>query len=76
MTIPDEVDIIVCGGGSCGCVEVDNMDNSDNADGDAVVWWLAVWPTWTTSSRSCSLRPERATSTTHGFSVLEFSRRT
>jgi alcohol oxidase len=20
MTIPDEVDIIVCGGGSCGCV--------------------------------------------------------
>lgn len=20
MTVPDEVDIIVCGGGSCGCV--------------------------------------------------------
>jgi len=30
MTIPDEVDIIVCGGGSCGCVVAGRLANLDH----------------------------------------------
>jgi len=31
MTIPDEVDIIVCGGGSCGCVVAGRLANLDHS---------------------------------------------
>lgn len=30
MTIPDEFDIIVCGGGSCGCVVAGRLANLDH----------------------------------------------
>lgn len=30
MTVPDEVDIIVCGGGSCGCVVAGRLANLDH----------------------------------------------
>jgi len=30
MVIPDEVDIIVCGGGSCGCVVAGRLANLDH----------------------------------------------
>lgn len=30
MTVPDEVDVIVCGGGSCGCVVAGRLANLDH----------------------------------------------
>lgn len=65
MTIPDEVDIIVCGGGSCGYETVPSLWLSSDSQFLAALW-QAVWPTWTTTSRSCSLKPAKATSTTLG----------
>lgn len=31
MTIPDEVDIIICGGGSSGCVPAGRLANLDHS---------------------------------------------
>jgi hypothetical protein len=76
MTIPDEVDIIVCGGGSCGLVFRPIEEIGIWADVVLAVLSLAVWPTWTTSSKSCSSRLERATSTTRGCTAQVSSRAT
>ena len=52
MTVPDEVDIIVCGGGSSGCVPAGRELFPRSCLGKDDTDSRQVWPIWTMISRS------------------------